>query len=114
MFVAIEYISTANAVIHVPDTSYPWGTVVAGAPWTSTVARILVLLEKPAGYSESDFYAAAAKVAPAIDGLIPAYCTFDWYRGSSAYPAIEVSGGPSRAGFYLDSPENLDNSVFDV
>jgi hypothetical protein len=114
VFSAVEYIDVTNAVIHVPDASYPWGTIATGAPWTSTVAHILVLLVKPAGYTEGDFYTAASKVAPALDGLVPAWCTFDWYRAPAAGPAINVSGGPSQAGFYLDNDHNLDNSVFDV
>ncbi len=114
VFVAVEYIDIANAVVHSPDPGYPWGTVVLGVPWYSTVAHILVLLEKPAGYSEGDFYSAAAKVFPVTDGLIPAWATIDWYRSPAGYPAINVSGGPSRAGFYLDAEHNLDNSVFDV
>jgi hypothetical protein len=113
VFNAIEYIDVANAVIHVPDPSYPWGTVTTGVPWRSTVAHILVLLVKPSGYTEENFYAAAAKVAPAIDSLVPAWCTFDWYRKPAGGPAISVSGGPSQAGFYLDDEHNLDNCVFD-
>jgi len=114
VFVAIEYIDIDNAVVHVPDPSYPWGTVADGAPWSSTVAHVLVLLEKPEGYSEGDFYEAAAKVHPLLDGLLPAWTTIDWYRGSEEHPWINVSGGPSRAGFYLDDPHNLDNEVFDI
>lgn len=114
VFVAVEYIDIANAVVHSPDPSYPWGTIAAGHPWYSTVAHILVLLEKPAGYTEGDFYAAAGKVFPATDGLVPAWCSLDWYRAPIGYPAISVSGGPSQAGFYLDAEANLDNAAFDV
>ena len=114
VFSAIEYISTANAIITVPDASYPWGSVVSGRPWSSSVAHILILLVKPAGYTEGEFYEAAGKVAPALDGIVPAWCTFDWYRAPAAGAAVTVSGGPSQAGFYLDNDHNLDNSVFDV
>jgi len=113
-FVAVEYIDVANAVVHAPDPQYPWGTVVPGYPWYSTVAHIIVLLQKPAGYAEGEFYAAAAKVFPATDGLIPAWATINWYRAPEGYPAISVSGGPSQGGFYLDAEHNLDNSCFDV
>lgn len=114
IFTAIEYISYANAVIHVPDLSYPWGDEAPGRPWYSTVAHVLVRLTKPAGYSEAAFYAAAAKIHPALDGILPSWCTADWYRAPSTGPAIEVSGGPAAGGFYLDDDHNLDNSVFDV
>lgn len=113
VFVAVEYISIDNAVVHVPDASYPWGTVVAGFPWYSTVAHVLVLLQKPEGYKESDFYAAASKLGPVLDPLLPAWCTWDWYRKPSAGPSISVDGGPSQGGIYLDNDANLDNNVFD-
>ena len=111
-FVAVEYISAANAVIHVPDASYPWGSVVSGAPWTSTVAHILVLLTQPGNASESAFYDAAAKVGPALDSILPAWVTFNWYRAPTYGAPVNVSGGPSMGGVYLDNPANLDNNVF--
>lgn len=114
VFVAVEYISYANANIHVPDASYPWGTVVTGILWTSTVAHVLVLLQRLPGYTDGDFYEQAAKVHLLLDGLLPAWCTVDWYHAPINSPAITVSGGPSRAGFYLDDEHNLDWSVFDV
>ncbi len=114
IFGAVEYLSAANAKVHVPDSSYPWGTVLAGAPWESTVANILILLVKPAGYTESDFYDAAAKASIALDGLLPSWCTFSWYRAPANGVPISVIGGPSQAGFYLDNDHNLDNSVFDA
>lgn len=113
-FYAIEYISVANAVVHVPDATYPWGTVAAGFPWYSTVAHMLVRLQKPTGWTEGDFYEAAGKVAPTLDPIVPAWLTFDWYRASECGAPIAVVGGPSAAGFYLDCPHNLGNQVFHV
>jgi hypothetical protein len=110
-FVAIEYISFANAVIQVPDGTYPWG-VVGDSPWSSTVAHVLVRLQKPAGWSEGDFYEAAGKVGQILDPELPAWCTFDWYRPGPI--SVNVPGGPSAAGFYLDTDANLDNACFDV
>jgi len=112
VFVQIEYISYANAVINVPDSSYPWGTVNAAAPWSSTTAVMLVLCQKPAGYSEGDYYAALARATPALDAIMPAWMKFYLYRGPQTYPAVNVSGGPSRGGFYFDDPGNMDNCVF--
>lgn len=118
VFSAIEYISVDNAVIRVDGMAgaggYPFGTTDHGVFWSSTVAHILILLVKPEGYSEADFYNAAAKVGPAIDGLIPAWCTFDWYRKPASGVAVNVSGGPSQGGIYLDNEHTLDNHVFDV
>jgi hypothetical protein len=113
VFVGVEYISLSNAVVTVPDGTYPWGTANASYPWSSTVAHILVLLQKPAGYTEGQFYEAASKVGPIIDAISPAWVTFDWYRAPDSTP-ITVVGGPSQAGFYLDDEHNLDNNVFDV
>lgn len=112
-FVAVEYIDLANAVVHVPDGSYPWGTVDEDAPWYSTVAHILVRLQKPDGATEAQFYEAAGKVATELDPIANAFVTFDWYRAPSGGPPIDVPGGPSAGGFYLDQDANLDNQVFD-
>jgi hypothetical protein len=112
-FVAIEYIDINNAVVHVPDVAYPWGTVLDGAPWTSTVYKILVLTQRPVGASESEFYERISKIGPGIDNLLPGPNLFDWYRAPHGGAPVEVSGGPSQAGFYLDDEHNLDNNVFD-
>lgn len=113
-FVGVEYISVANAVVTVPDATYPWGAANPSRPWSSTVARILVQITKPQGWSEDQFYEAAAKVGPIIDALAPAWVAYDWYRGPVGYPPIVVAGGPQAAGFYLDAEHNLDNNVFDA
>jgi len=109
-FVDIEHISYANAAIHVPDGTYPWGDVIDGTPWSSTVAHILVRLQKPNGWSEADFYEAAGRVIQLLEPVIPVWCTVDWYRPGDT--SSVVSGGPSAGGFYLDTPANLDNQVF--
>lgn len=112
-FVAVEYISLSNAVVHSPDASYPWGTQVDAIPWYSTVAHILVLMQVPQGGTEADFYQAAGKVLQILDPIIPTWVTVDWYRESACHAGINVVGGPSKAGFFLDCPHNLDNQVFD-
>lgn len=111
-FVGVEYISLAVASVH--EDSGTFGTPLAGAPWTSTVAHILVRIQKPAGVSDGDFYAAAGMVVALADPIMPAWCTLDWYRAPSVYAPIAVTGGPSGGGFYLDEPSNLGNSVFDA
>lgn len=104
VFVQIEYQDPATATIYTPDATYPYGTVQAGHPWYSTVCHILVRLTKPTGYTEGDFYAAAAKVLPATDGMLPAWVAISWYRS----PATATTG------FYLDVPANLDNFVLAI
>lgn len=112
-FVALEYISIANAVINVPDGSYPFGTVnPTSAPWSSTVANILVRLQLPTGATEAQFSAAAGLAQQMLDPIVPAWATFTWYRGGPI--TVNVSGGPGAGGFYLDDSPNLDYEVFDV
>lgn len=112
VFVGIEYISVANAVINVPDGSYPFGTPNTASPWSSTVAHILVRVQKPTGMTEGQFYEAAGRVVSVLDPIVPAWAYFDWYRNGPV--SVNVSGGPSGGGFYLDDDHNLDNEVFDV
>lgn len=111
-FVAVEYISYANAVITVPDGTYPWGSVAAGAPWSSTTAHILVRMQKPSGWTEKQFYDAAGQVPLILDPIMPVWTIADWYRPGPV--SVSVSGGPSAGGIYLDDDHNLDNEVFDV
>ncbi len=105
VFVALEFIGYDNAVIHVPDGSYPWGDVVSGAPWYSTTMHMLVRTQVPTGYSEEDYLAAVGPVFPILDGVLPSWMTWTVYRpGPVNY---DVTDGPSAGGFYLDTPHNL-------
>lgn len=113
VFVAVEHLTVAAASVYVPSASYPWGVV--GTPdgdWSSTVAHVLILLQKPDGWSETEFYEAATQAAEIADAILPAWVSFAWYRAPLSTP-IAVSGGPSQAGFYLDDEHNLDNNIFD-
>lgn len=112
-FVAVEYISKANAVIRVPEAGYPlsWGATVEDGMWYSTVAHILVRLQKPTGATEAQFYEAAGKVSKVLDPVVSAFSTFAWYRPPATGTPVSVSGGPSAGGFYLDEV-NLDNLCF--
>jgi uncharacterized protein YmfQ (DUF2313 family) len=111
--VAVEYIDLSVANVHPPDGSYPWGTVVPGYPWYSTVAHVLVRMQKPAGATEAQFQEATGKVIELLDAALPAWNTFDWYRAPTGGAPINVAGGPSAAGFYLDQETNLNHHVFD-
>lgn len=111
VFIALEFISPDNAVITVPDVSYPFGLVVPGSPWSSTASSILVRVEQPAGYSAGDFYEAVGRIANVLEPAIPSWVTWHWYRAPEFGAPINVVGGPSAAGFYLDE-RNLNNSVF--
>lgn len=111
-FVAVEHVPIVGAVITVPDATYPFGTVIAGAPWSSTVCHTLILCQKLAGDTEGSFYEAMGLLVAALDPIMPAWMTFDWYRAPASTP-IAVTDGPSMAGFYLDNEANLDNNIFD-
>lgn len=110
-FVGVEYIDYDNAYIQVPDGSYPWGSVGATSPWSSNVAHVLVRLQKPDGWTEGEFYEAANKVALILEPALPVWTTFDFYRAGPT--SVNVPGGPSGGGFFLDDESNLDNQVFD-
>ena len=111
-FVAVEYISVANAVIIVPDATYPFGIVSAVSPWSSTAAHILIRTKLPTGAKESDFQAAVGLINPFMDAVAPAWVTWDFYRPGLV--SVAVTGGPSAGGFYLDDAQNLNTEVFDV
>lgn len=109
-FVSIDYIDYAFASITVPDGSYPWGSVLEGAPWSSNTARLLVRMQKPTGWREIDFYAAVGVLATELESALPVWATFDFYRPG---PVSSSVGGVTAAGFYLDDESNLDNQVLD-
>ncbi len=111
VFVALEFIDTTQAVVHVPTTgSYPWGTPSTETPWYSTVMHMLVRTEVPDGYTEQEYLDTVGPVFPLLDGIVPAWLTWSVYRpGPVSY---DVTGGPSAGGFYLDDPHNLNWEVF--
>lgn len=113
VFVAVETIDPSIANIGVPDGTYPFGNVVPGYPWFSTVNHILIRVTQPVGYRDDQFHDAVAQVFEIVDPMLPSHMTFDWYRAPELGAPIAVAGGPSAAGFYLDE-RNLDESVFDV
>lgn len=111
-FVDVKYITYAEAVITVPDGTYPWGTVVSGAPWSSTVLHILVKTQKPSGYTEGQFYSTVGQVFQTLDPIVSSWCTFDWYRNGAGHTGVWSTD--TEAGFFLDDESNLDNQIFDV
>jgi hypothetical protein len=113
VFVAVEAIGVGVANIGVPDGTFPFGNVVPGYPWFSTVNHLLIRVTQPANYRADQFYAAVGQVFDILDPMLPAHLTFDWYRAPEVGAPVSVPGGPSAAGFYLDE-RNLDESVFDA
>jgi hypothetical protein len=74
-----------------------------------------VRTQLPTNYRETDFLSAVASMNTFMDSVLPVWVSFDWYRSGST--PVNVSGGPSGGGFYLDEVppnRNLDFEVFDV
>jgi len=112
VFVQFEYISLANAVVHSPDASYPFGTQAPGYPWYSTVQHILILTQIPAGYSFGQYLDAVGRGNQWLDPTLPADVTWSMYLPPSVGAPINNGGAPSVGGFYLDNPHDLDFAVF--
>lgn len=110
-FVDIEYIDIAAAQVFSPDPGYPFGTQNPSVSWASSVARLNIRLQKPAGVTEGEFYRLAGVAIAAVDPFVPAWVEVDWYRAGPTYAAAY---GLSAPGFYLDDPSNLDNEIFDT
>lgn len=113
VFVRLEYVPLAEAHVHVPDGTYPWGTVQAGAPWFSTLACVLALLRRPAGMSDGELFEAGATVNRILDSTLPSDALGYWYSAPEESALIAIPNGASEAGFYLDEA-NLDQCVFDT
>lgn len=113
MYVGLEFPDPLTATTYVPGGgSVPGGgpTFLDGnlagptvSPYASSLAHVVVLLEKPAEMSEDTFYGKAAQIYEDMDNLIGAWMGFEWVRD-----------GVNGAGFYLDEEANLDNQRFDV
>ena len=114
VFVSVEFLgrTVARSITNDASLASALGmTYVSSVPWSSTLATIIVRLQKPSGYTEGDFYTAAGGVAKALEGVVPAWVTWTWYRAPVSTP-VAITDGPSAAGFYLDDAHNLDNNIF--
>jgi hypothetical protein len=114
MFIEMNTISLSNALQHVPTGSWPWGTNIPETNWSSTTFHLLIRVQNLPGQPEGAFYATMGALVQSLDPILPSWMTFDWYRQPVDYPPINVVGGPSVGGFYLDDTYNLNNSVFDT
>lgn len=112
LYVATEFISPSVAVVHVPDGSYPWGTVVPGIPWYSTVAHMLVRTQKPYGWSEGRYRETLGAASKFLNESLPVHMTFTLYHPPEGHTPTNVPGGPSAGGFNLDTNNSLDYCVF--
>lgn len=113
MYKGLEFPDPLTAITYVPGggtvpgggPTFLDGNLVGptGSPYASSLAHVIVLLEKPIEMTEDVFYGKAAQIYDDMDNLIGAWMGFDWVRD-----------GVNGAGFYLDEDNNLDNQRFDV
>jgi hypothetical protein len=103
VFVEIVNGDSATATGAAPGgLTIPGGVTLPDGPWGSGIAYMAVHVEKSGTMTDSEFYTTAGKIYPYLDGLLPAWVDFGWYRNHSG-------GDP---GFILDDPHNLDNEAF--
>lgn len=72
--------------------------------WYSTVAELQIKVSKPAGMLDADFYERLGAMNLVLDGFLPAWTTWTWFRQ-------DIHGSP---GFFLNDPSNLDNEAFRI
>lgn len=112
VFGALEFITLADAVVHSPDGTYPWGTVVEGYPWYSTLDHLLVYTIKPSGWNEGQYRKVVGDANAFLDAVLPAWMTWTVYHVAEGHAGTSVNGAPSHGGFFLDTPNALDYNVF--
>lgn len=100
------------SILHTPSTDphaiviWPGaGNTTPTVAWYSSVAYVAVLVQQPAGMNDGAFYGTVGQIYPILDGILPAWVTFDWIRR-------DIHGG-GVAGFWLDDANDLDNEGFD-
>lgn len=97
-FVEIRLLDPDDANVHVPDNTYPWGTVDNSAPWYSSVSHVAVVLQDVPGVSEGEFYERVGAMNSILQGRLSVWATYDWIK--------------LPAGFFLDVSE-MDVVPFD-
>jgi hypothetical protein len=104
-FVGIVLTSPQDALASVPggasNPAPPDGVTYPDGDWRSSVAHLAIETTKN-GLDDNSFYSLVGQVHDGLQRIAPAWVTYDWFLD-----------GPLGAGFYLDSPANLDNQRFD-
>lgn len=113
MYLGLEFPDPLTATTRVPGGgSVPGGgpTFVDGndadpniSPYSSSLAHVAILLQKPIEMSDPVFYERAGSIRNVIDNLIGAWMTYSVVRD-----------GPNGKGFFLDESFNLDNQRFRI
>lgn len=112
VFVGIVHTTTAAGANGPASVFTPSGWGIGTSPdpagietWYSTVAHILVQVTQPTTMSSATFYQTVGLLGPVLDPMLPAWCTWNWFRNTH--------GGGATKGFYLDE-RNLNEEVFAV
>ncbi len=113
MYLGLEFPDPLTATTRVPGGgTVPGGgpTFVDGdladpaaSPYSSSLAHVAILLEKPAEMSDAIFYERASSIYNVIDNLVGAWMRFSVIRD-----------GVNGPGFFLDEPFNRDNQRFRI
>lgn len=103
-FSELSYTTSSVANTHTTTSvTVPGGITTTGdGSWSSSIYFVAVGLIQPAWQTDVEFARVPGVVHRLLDGWMPAWCTFDWYRD-----------GVNGAGFYLDEDGNLNNQRFD-
>jgi hypothetical protein len=113
MYLGLSFGDPLTATTYVPDG----GTIPGGgptfldgnlvppeiSPYASSLAHVAILLEKPVGMSEDEFYDRAGGIYGEVDNLLGAWMRFSVIRD-----------GVNGIGFFLDEANNLDNQRFRI
>lgn len=104
VYAGIVNTTSAEALGYVPGgATVAGGATLGDGAWYSTIAHVVILVTQPAGWPDDAFYEAVGQIGQYLDGLLPAWDSWDWIRD-----------GVGGAGFYLDDDHNLDNERFDI
>jgi hypothetical protein len=106
LLVAIVYTDpTSGGVSWWPANPNPSPDPNAPTPWWSTVANVAIQVQQPSNYTEAQFLTAINQAMATLDGVLPAWVTFNWFT-------VDTTAGVK--GWYFDSYENFMRDVFSV
>ncbi len=92
VFVQVTHTSVDQSVVFVPvggvalnssDADISQQDATGELTFYSTVCHLLIEVVQPVGYTDNDFYTAAALINAELDSMLPAWVTWDWARGTS-------------------------------
>ncbi len=104
VFVSILVNNSNSTNVHIPGgVVIPGGATIPDGAWYSDVSYIPIKVQQPDYMDDLTFYQTVGQIFFYLEGLMPAWTTYDWFRISNS----------SETGFILDDEWNLDNEAFD-